>query len=329
MAARETFLILSDVHYAGAAEQRRRGYEAAAIDHPVLRVLVQAYRRFVWLRDPLAHNHLLDRVLVHAPPIDACIANGDYSCDSAFVGVSDDAACQSAHECLEKMRARFAGNFHAVLGDHELGKTSLFGGRGGMRLASWQRAQTELALAPFWRLERGRYVLLGVTSSLIALPVYEPDTLAAERAEWQTLRAAHLEQIRAAFAALTSRQRVVLFCHDPTALPFLARIDAVRDKLGQLEQTFIGHLHSPSVLAKSRRLAGLPPIRFLGRSIRRMSTALHEARHWQPFQVRLCPSLTGIQLLKDGGYYTMALDPDAQAPVDYQFHRLRWWPAGF
>jgi hypothetical protein len=39
--------------------------------------------------------------------------------------------------------------------------------------------------------------------------------------------------------------------------------------------------------------------------------------------VRLCPSLAGIELLKDGGYYTVELDEAAQRPAQFEFHRLK------
>ena len=58
----------------------------------------------------------------------------------------------------------------------------------------------------------------------------------------------------------------------------------------------------------------MPPIRFLGHTVQRMSTALNEARYWRPFHVRLCPALAGIELLKDGGYCTLELDPEARQP---------------
>jgi hypothetical protein len=92
--------------------------------------------------------------------------------------------------------------------------------------------------------------------------------------------------------------------------------------LPQIEQTIIGHLHSNLVLWKSRWLAGMPPIRFLGHTVLRMSTALSEARLWRPFYVRLCPALAGIELLKDGGYWTVELDPEARQPARFRFHRL-------
>ena len=323
MARVPTLAILSDIHYASAAEQARGSdYELSGIRNPLVRAALKTYRNFVWVRNPLNQNHLLDKFLNAVGSPDCVIALGDYACDSAFLGVSDDAACQSARECLEKLRQRFGDNVRAVIGDHDLGKVSLLGDRGGMRLASWRRATEELGLQPFWQLDLGNYALLGVASSLIAFPVFEPDTLPEERPEWLHLRGQHLNEIRRTFAALKPNQRVLLFCHDPTALPFLWREEAVRNKLSQLEQTVVGHLHSNLIFWKSRVLAGMPRISFLGHSVKRFSTALRDARHWRPFKVRLCPALAGIELLKDGGYYAASLDAEARQPVRFQFHRL-------
>ena len=318
-----TLTVLSDIHYFAAAEQARGpNYEIDAVANPLLRCFLKIYRHHIWLRHPLQHNHSLDRFLEHAGPADVVVANGDFSCDSGFVGVSDDAACQSAGECLGKLRGKFGAGLRGTIGDHELGKLSFVGGRGGMRLASYHRARQELALEPFWRVELGRYVLLGVTSSLIALPAFVQDTLPEERPGWERLRDEHLAEIRGAFAGLEPGQRVLLFCHDPTALPFLWREDAVRGRLPQVEQTVIGHMHSNLVFWKSRVLAGMPPIRFLGYSARRLSTALHDARFWKQFHVRLCPALAGIELLKDGGFFTIQLDADAVQAPQYRWHRL-------
>jgi hypothetical protein len=265
---------------------------------------------------------LLDQFLEQGASFDYVIANGDYSCNSAFVGLSDDAACASARECLDKLRLRFGANLRVNYGDHELGKITMFGHRGGMRLTSWHRARETLGLPPFWQIEIGRYTLIGFVSTLVALPVCAADMLPAERPEWEALRVEHLGEIRRAFAALRPSQRVLLFCHDPTALPFLWREETIRARLTQIEQTVIGHLHSNLVMWKSRLLAGMPPIRFLGHTVQRLSTALSHARLWRPFHVRLCPALAGIELLKDGGYLTAQLDPEAREPAHFRFHRL-------
>ena len=315
--------VVSDIHYASAAERARgNDYEFRAIDNILLRLFVRMHRRFIWLHEPLNQNHLLDRFLNEAAAFDHVIANGDYSCNTAFVGMSDDAACQSARECLEKLRKKFGAKLRANFGDHELGKTSFFGGLGGMRLASWQRARQDLGLEGFWELEIGRYVLMGVVSSLIALPVFESDTLPQERREWERLRAEHLAEIREAFANLDRGRSVILFCHDPTALPFLWHDEKVNQNLSQIEQTIIGHLHSPLILWQSRLLAGMPRIGFLGHTAKRLSTALSEARYWKPFKVRLCPALAGIELLKDGGYLSMELDPEGRQPARFKTHPL-------
>jgi hypothetical protein len=318
-----TLGILSDIHYAAAAEQARgHDYELRTIRNPRVRTLARLYRHYIWLREPLRKNHLLDQFLERGADFDYVVANGDYSCNTAFVGLSDDAACQSALECVGKLRRRFGAKLHANCGDHELGKTSMFGGNGGMRLASWRRAREEVGLDLFWRLEIGTYVLIGLVSTLVALPNFEADMLPEERPEWERLRAEHLAEIRRAFDALQPGQRVLLFCHDPTALPFLWREESVRAKLPQIEQTTIGHLHSNLVMWESRLLAGMPPIRFLGYTVKRLSTSLSEARYWRPFHVQLCPALAGVELLKDGGYCTLELDPEARQPARFRFHRL-------
>lgn len=319
-----TVVVLSDIHYACSAEQARQGHELRATPHRWLRIATGAYRRYFWLRDPFAHNHLLDRFLAAAGEADLVVANGDYSCDTAFVGVSDTAARESARICLGTLRERYGSRFVAAFGDHELGKTSLVGGQGGLRLASWRRALEDLRLEPFWIRRTGGYVLVGVVSSLLALPVFAPETLPEELPEWGRLRADHVKQIEAALGDLDPRDKVILFCHDPTAVPFLARLRAVQVRLPQIEHTIIGHLHTRVIYGLSRILAGMPTIRRCGNSIRRMSSALHEARCWKAFNVRLCPSLAGCQLLKDGGFLRLRLDPDGREPSQVEFHRLPW-----
>jgi len=318
-----TLVVVSDIHYAGAAEKARGHPRAGLTTNPALNAFMHVWDRVLWMRDPLAHNHLLDRFLDGAADADWVVANGDFCCDSACVGVSDDAAFASAAECLGKLRARFGDRLLATIGDHELGKTSFVGGKGGMRLASWPRTVKGLGLKPFWRVEAGARVLIGVTSSLIGLEVLRPDALPEELGEWERLRAAHLREVDAAFAALDPQQRVLLFCHDPSALPFLLDVPNVRARVGQIERTVVGHLHSRLIFWKSRLLAGMPRIGFLGSTFRRWTTALNRARLWQPFHPVLCPALAGIELTKRGGWLESELVPGADRPVEFRLHPLK------
>ncbi|MDA1273118.1 MAG: metallophosphoesterase [Verrucomicrobia bacterium] len=316
--------VLTDIHYAGPGEIARGWNEAAIVGNPLLRLFLRAYRHFIWRREPFAHNYLLDRFLSQARDADLVVANGDYSCDTAFVGLCDDASFQSAHECVARLRRVFGSRLHLTIGDHELGKMSLFGRRGGLRLASWRRTVGELGLLPSWRLEAGSNVLIGVTSSLLALPVYLPEVLPEEEAEWRHLSEAHMSEVRDVFSRLRPRQRVLLFCHDPSALPFMWRDPVVRSRLEQISATLIGHLHSPFLLKSSRRLCGMPEVHFLGNAVRRMSSALKEARLWEVFKIRLCPALAGIELLKDGGYFNLELDREGLERPRFVFHPLPW-----
>jgi len=196
--------------------------------------------------------------------------------------------------------------------------------RGGLRLASFERAKSGLKLEPFWRVELGRVVLLGITSTLAALPIYEAEALPEERVEWRRLHDEHLARISQEFASLRSDQRILLFCHDPSALPFLWQQEKVRAKLAQVERTIIGHLHTKLVFGLSRHLSGMPEIHFLGHTPRRLSRALRQAWHWAPFKPLLCPSPAGSQLLKDGGYYTVELDETGSTASQFRFKSLGW-----
>ncbi len=326
-------LILSDVHYAGEEERKRVGYDLQAIESPLMRWWVRLYRRYVWLRDPLGQNHLLQRIVESAHEPDLVIANGDFTCDTKFVGVVDAASRASAAECLSILRTRYAGHckklpsharFHAVIGDHELGKKGLGTTQGGLRLGSFEAAVKDLEIAPFWKLEWGNYVFMGVSSSVIAFPVLEREALQEECAEWRQIRELHFEEIRGAFSLLKTDQRLILFCHDPTALPFLHDDPVIRKYLPQIERTVIGHLHTPILHGLSRKLAGIPVIKGLGTTARRLSTALNRAQCWLPFRVICCPSPSGVQLFKDGGYYLATFESEARTPAVFERQRLKW-----
>ena len=317
-------LVVSDIHYAGPTERSREGYEASTSNSPLQRAFLQLYRDNLWLKDPLGHNHFLDWFFEMCGEADLVVANGDYSCDSGFIGLADDAAFESAEICLNKLREHFGNKLIEIYGDHELGKKSLVGNVGGLRIESFHRCRDRLALKPFWKIQRGLYVFLGVTSTLIALDAMLPEALPEEREEWLSLRDEHVAEIDRVFRNLKKGQKVILFCHDPTALPFLAKIPSVRTQWGRIEQTVLGHLHSNFILNTAHRLAGIPPVNFAGFTIRRITRALGKARTWDPFKVILCPSPTGIQLFKDGGFLTVELHPDEPQPLDWQLHPIPW-----
>jgi hypothetical protein len=286
MGERIRILVCSDLHYACDLEKKRVDFELNAAANPFQKALLRWYRKHIWLRDPFAHNHL--------------------------------------QESLGKLRSRFPEKVLATFGDHELGKISLCGGKGGLRLASLEAAQRELSLNPLWTHRLGRYLLLGITSSLAAMPVYLRETLESEREQWREIARQHLHGISAVFDALAPTDRVLLFCHDPTALPYLWEMEAVRKRAGQIERTIIGHLHSTLVFNQSRILSGMPRITFLGNAIRRMSVALSRAKHWRPFNVILCPSLAGLQWNRSGGFYEVTLDSDGSAPAEFHLHPIQW-----
>lgn len=319
-----TLLICSDIHHAGPAEQLRVNYESRGIRNPAVRLLIGLYRRHFWLRDPFAHNHLLGRMLRECPEPDLAVANGDFSCDTEAVGLSDPASLESATLALDSLRARFGSKFRPVFGDHELGKKSLGAGRGGPRIASLDICRDRLRIPTCWSETHGCWTLLAVTSTLAALPVFESECLPGELARWRAAREEHLKEIRREFIALPKGQRLLLFCHDPTALPFLAAIPELAARLGQIERTIIGHLHSNIILRQSQLMAGIPVMPGLGPSMTRMLRALNRAKAWKPFKVLLCPALAGLQITRSGGYFMAEIDPSGVKPLALRWHPLPW-----
>lgn len=315
--------IVSDIHYAGPREfAHGPKFEFAGAKPSLAKGVAMVYRNLIWMRNPIGNNHLLDSFIKRAADADMVIANGDYTCDVAGLGAGHDDGLESVQECLGKLRNAFGEKLHAICGDHEFGKVSLLGDHGGLRLKSWERVTSDCGLRPFWRVDLGNVVLIGITSTLISLPVYRADALESEWATWERLRENHLAEIRAAFDALLPQQRVILFCHDPTALPHLWREESVRSKANQILNTIIGHLHTRLLLWKTRVLAGLPPVRCLGISMERMTTGLRDARDWRHFKVRLCPALAGIQLMSGGGFLTMAVDESGAKMPQIKFHLI-------
>jgi len=119
--ARSTVLIVSDPHFACGAERARGKYEIAGIINPS-RVFSFAFGGTSSGCEIRLRITIYWTILERAGEPDLVVANGDYSCDSAFIGVSDPASRQSAAECLSKVRGKFGEKLLMTLGDHELGK---------------------------------------------------------------------------------------------------------------------------------------------------------------------------------------------------------------
>src|SRR3989442_10520546 len=66
MSGHRTLAILSDIHFASAAERARGNFYLSAISNPARRLAIRLYRHYFWQRDPFAHNHLLDEFLTQA-----------------------------------------------------------------------------------------------------------------------------------------------------------------------------------------------------------------------------------------------------------------------
>lgn len=317
-------LVISDLHYASAAEKARRGHEARAAGSRLKASALKVWRNHVWLRHPDAHNHRLAEIVQREPAPDIAVANGDFCLDTAFVGVSDDASFASASEALGRLRSAYGDRLHWTLGDHDLGKMSMFGRVGGPRLESWRRWVMELGSLPAWRVDVGVYSLVGVASTPWALDVFEPELAAGELEGWRRVGEETRAALERALEGVEANRRVLFFVHDPTALPFLAASPAIQRRLPQIERTILGHLHSPWVLRTARALAGMPRVSFMGQTAYRYTSALRRASIWKSFRVTLCPSPSGIQLLKDGGYLTMELDPEGRRPLAIHRWVLPW-----
>lgn len=322
-AKRQRILVITDIHYASDLERSRGDYESHTVSNPLLRILLRQYRYYLWRRDPFGWNYYLDRFIENAGEADLIIGNGDYCCDSAFIGVADDPALASAKLCIGKLRDAFGEKFIGIIGDHDLGKKSMFGGYGGMHLKSWERCEGELGLKPFFQLEFGQHVLIGLNSTLIGLPSNKADCAEADWHEWEAMRLAHLETFRDVLSQLDKDQRLLLFVHDPSALPHLAEHDWMREHYHRIDGTFIGHLHSEMIINMTRVLAGMPRIHGLGHTALKMSTALGKAKEWQPFKVNLVPAPGGIQMHRRGGFGEILILQGGENNISFKIHSLR------
>jgi hypothetical protein len=294
--------VISDFHVMGPQEKAcaEASYHAIGADpHPVRRRwrsgLHRVRRRF-WNAHPewreAAFLKALEQVRDYKP--DWVIANGDYGGDHGGVGVSDDATFESAAGVIQAIRRRFRSSCRFVFGDHDLGKYSTLLRGGGIRLRSLELGEERLGIPSFWHEVDEDVHLIGINSSLFTLDQFLPEALVHEIPEWEKRRDRHYAEVSEAFLHLPSRARVLLFCHDPSALHALAQLPAVRNRLGQIERTVIGHLHSPGLLKLARLLPRKPgawkPRYPVARII---AHGLEGVQSWAQFKPVVCPSTFG------------------------------------
>lgn len=321
------YVIFSDVHYAGPSETRR-GLAEAKINAPIhQKAFVSFYRNFLWLADPIYHAkrfHQLIGQINHLRP-NEIIYLGDLTMDTAFVGLSDPASLESAKEFIDICHSNFQSPMNWVMGDHELGKTSIIGKIGGPRIDSLSKWTDELNMPMHWISKWNRWTIISLCSTLAAFPVYAPEFLPNEQSKWEAAQKQHLDWIKSTFSKIAPDERIVLLCHDPSALGFLSEINEVQEKMNQIAVTWVGHMHTSLVAQAAQIFSGVPEINFLGTSIRRFSIALNRAKIWKDFRMKLCPSPSGSEAYRDGGFFEMILyDDDEKRYPTCVFHPNPW-----
>jgi hypothetical protein len=293
--------VISDIHLVGPAELALANSSYGTLrGHPDR--ITRAWRSGLYrVRRRFWNGHLkwrhtafvraLDEVAGRRP--DWVIANGDYGGDLGGVGLSHHATLDSARLVVDMVRGRFADRCRFVFGDHDLGKYSTLLREGGIRLHSLEVGERQLQIPSFWHERDEDYHLIGVNSSLFTLDLFLPEALAEEIPEWKRRRDEHIESVSRAFHGLPARARVILFCHDPSALTALAQLPVVQRRLPQIELTVIGHLHSPTLLKLARYAARFSNLKPRYPVARIVAHGLAGARSWNAFHPVVCPSTFG------------------------------------
>lgn len=311
--------VISDIHVLGPRElaAARQAHAALGTDvSPMVgrwrrglhRVRSRLWNGRLELREP-AFRHALSRLLEYDP--EWIVANGDFAADYGGVGLSDDATFESAAGAVQLMRELFATRCKFVFGDHDIGKYSTVLRGGGIRIDSLERGEKALGIPSFWHVVDEDFHLIGVNSSLFNLDLFLPEALHHEVPEWKRRRAEHIEHVRHAFDGLPRHARVILFCHDPSALTLLAQVPVVQRRLAHIELTVVGHLHSPSLLKLAKFAAKsaknwkpkYPVARIIARSLEGVKT-------WAQFNPVVCPSTFGTGHHVGGGLLLIEREAD-------------------
>jgi len=322
--------VISDVHVLGHQENlgaariaRELGRERGPWRRSWRQGLFALRRRFWnWIPEARFACFVMALERIEDAQPDLVVANGDYGGDARGVGLSDDHTLESAAAVVHFMRLLFPEKCRFVFGDHELGKYSTELRQGGIRLASLLRGERQLGIRSFWREDRAPFVLIGVNSSLFLLDLFLPEALPEESGRWRALQAAHHAEVTAAFAGLADDARVILFCHDPSALGALHEIPAVRRRLPQVEATVIGHLHTPRLLRVTRWLRHLPALKPRYPVARIVAHGARAARDWPAFRPVVCPAAFGAGQHLSGGL--LLLEAEADGPLRIRRQRIRF-----
>ncbi len=301
--------VISDIHVLGPGEYELYVDSARAIGHGVSSVrrswrrLLYTVRRRFWNWHPEARQacfmKALEHTLEYAP--DWVIANGDYAGDAGGTGLSDIHTFESAAQAITLIRELFPGRCHFVFGDHELGKYSTLIRSGGIRLESLYRGERDLGIQSFWHEQDGPYHLIGINSSLFTLDMFFPEAREEEIPEWKRISAEHKERVNETFSGLPDTARILLFCHDPGALTALYELAAVRERMHQIHQTILGHLHAPGLLTLARIVSRMPQWKPKYPVARILADATRGARTWSKFNPIVCPSTFGTGRHFHGG----------------------------
>ena len=310
--------IISDIHVLGPGEHEkdRELMDALSTGRGRMRsvgrrFLHRARRRF-WNWHPESRRacflKALEEIQLYHP--DWVVANGDYAGDAGGVGLSDESTYESAAGVITLMREIFPDRCHFMFGDHDIGKYSTAIRQGGIRLASLQRGEDILGIRSFWQEQIEDIHLIGINSSLITLDFFLPEALTEEIPEWNRRRQQHEQQVTEAFSALPSDERVILFCHDPSALGLLIQHPVIRERKEQIALTVLGHLHQPHLLTLVQRLPRMPGWTPKYPVARIMTEGLRSAKTWRHFNPIVCPSPFGTGQHVSGGVLFIERTPD-------------------
>ncbi len=315
--------VLSDIHVLGPSERER----AHAIAHDLgsgagrlrrwwRRGLHRARGRF-WTSHPESRHACFLRALDEIGRFDPdwVVANGDYGGDAHGVGLSDARTFESVAGVLDLVRATFPGRARFVFGDHELGKYSTELRQGGIRLDSLTRGEEALGLRSFWHERAEPFHLIGINSTLFTLDLFLPEALPDEVSRWLACRRRHEEEVDAAFEGLPAGARVLLFCHDPSALAALHARPAVRARLAAIERTVLGHLHAPRLLHVNRLMGRLPRVSPKYPVARIIAHGSRGAATWEAFKPVVCPSTFGAGRHVAGGLLFLETGPGGALTV--------------